>query len=254
MRKYCVCAMMIVGVLPAISVAQDANDTSLEYSVLEAVDRPVGDSSEDFRAVAKRADVRSDTIYASKLDGDLTGARAQSDPATTVSPRQRSPMDLNGFGVVLAVGLVIGALFLWLKFGGGGTLLAREPRDDARRKHATPDAWKMGDEAIKDADGLLAQIAQMTDRTAAMVLLLRHCLLAAARATDARFARSDTERGAFGRLPANWIHRTRLETMLQHTELAHYGGRDVAQDRFDDALDAARRILNGAKYAGGARG
>jgi hypothetical protein len=163
-------------------------------------------------------------------------------------------MDLNGFGVLIAVALVVGALFLVLKFGGGGALLAREPRDDTRRKHATPDAWKMGDEAVKDADGLLAQIAQMTDRTAAMVLLLRHCLLAAARATDARFARSDTERRAFGRLPDHWVHHTRLEGMLHYTELAHYGGRAVAQDRFDDALDTARGILGTAKPAGGAHG
>lgn len=245
--------MLCFGGFPGISAAQDANNSSTEYSVLEAVEPPVGDSTENYRAVAKRAGARSDAVYASRLDGDLTGTRAKEQPVARV-PRERRSFDLNGFGVVIAVGLVIGALFLLLKYGGGGALLAREPRDDTRRKHQTPDAWKLGDEAIKDADGLLAQIAQMTDRTAAMVLLLRHCLLAAARATDARFARSDTERRAFGRLPDHWVHHTRLQGMLQYTELAHYGGRDVAQDRFDDALDAARGILGSAKPAGGAHG
>lgn len=246
--------MLCVWSFPDAGIAQTTDQSSTGYSVLDSVTAPVGSSTDDYRAVASRAGARTDVIYASEIDGELTGEPAKDQPVNNYTRRERAAINLNGFGVLLAVGLVVGALFLWLKFGGGGALLAREPREDKRPKHTTPEAWKMGNEAIKDADGLLAQIAMMTDRTAAMVLLLRHCLLAAARATDARFARSDTERGAFGRLPAHWVHLSRLETMLQHTELAHYGGRDVAQDRFDDALDAARRILSTAKNAGGARG
>ena len=212
--------------------------------MLESVDPPTGETSAQYGRVAAKARVRTSVVYASELEGDLRGTPARQNETPRVrTPRERPAMDLGGFGVVVAIGLVVALLMLWLKFGGGGALLAREPRDDTRRKHATPDAWKMNETDAKDADGLLAQIAQMKDRTAAMVLLLRHCLLAAARATDARFARSDTERLAFGRLPHHWSHRARLESMLHYTELVHYGGREVAEDRFEDALDSARRIL-----------
>lgn len=246
--------MLFGGVIPAISGAQETDKLSTEYSVLDAVEPPVGDSTDAYRKTALREGARTKATYATDLKGDLTGEQAKEQPVKINPPRRSPAMDLNGFGVALAVALVVGALFLWLKFGGGGVLLAREPRDDTRRKHATPDSWKMGDGMVSDADGLLTQIAQMSDRTAAMVLLLRHCLLAAARATDARFARSDTERGAFRRLPEKWVYHDRLEHMLQHTELAHYGGRDVAEDRFAEALDTARSILNAAKSAGRANG
>lgn len=232
---------------PSAGIAQQDSDSPAEYSVREAVAVPESQTSQDYSAVAARAQARTDAVYVSELDGDLAGKRAK----TPKNPTPRgNPVDLNGFGVVVAVGLVVGGLFLLFKFGGGGVLLSRDPREDRKDKHAAPAAWKMGDEAIKDAPGLLEQIAAMTDRTAAMVLLLRHCLLAGGRATDQRFARSDTERRAFRRLPQKWAHFARLEKMLVQTELAHYGGRAVSQELFDEAMTAARQILTPAHRAG----
>ena len=94
--------------------------------MLGSVTAPVGSSTDDYRAVASRAGARTDVIYASEIDGELTGEPAKDQPVNNYTRRERAAINLNGFGVLLAVGLVVGALFLWLKFGGGGALLVRD--------------------------------------------------------------------------------------------------------------------------------
>jgi len=149
----------------------------------------------------------------------------------------------------LAIGVLLGALFLWLKFGGSGVLLSRDPADSTA-KNSAPDSWKISAGEINlDANSRLSQIAAMPDRGAAMVLLLRYCLLAAAQTTSTRFARSDTERSAFGRLPKHWPSLAGLETVLQQAELAHYGGRPVTDGVFTNALETGRVILSANQKA-----
>lgn len=216
-----------------------AAQTPPEGLTFTTVDPPRGDSGTAYdRSVRGRA--QTEATYATEVHGGrlTVDSRAPRRPVP-----QFSPPALGGNWAMLAVvgGLAL-ALFLWLRFGGGG-LLARTPAPDRAAVQA-PDAWNLtGAEDRLSGDALLAHIAAMSDRRAAMVRLLRHCLLHAAGATETRLARSDTERRALARLPEGFRLRPLLADLLARAELAHYGGREVAEADFAASLTAARALL-----------
>ncbi|WP_085806534.1 hypothetical protein [Roseovarius albus] len=228
---------------PDIAPAQAAGDTV----ILETLNPPRGDEAQEYLDLSRRKRLRAQVDYVVEVEGDLTSGEIAKQPIDR--RREYQPiLNLNGFGVVLALILIGGLLLLWLKFGGSGTLLSREPQDD-KPDGPAPKAWKISDEDLKlDGRSLLARIAAMSDRTEAMILLLRHSLLAGAGATQVRFARSDTERSAMARLPKSWQHHQALNVLLQGTELAHYGGRVVSEADFDRALKIGQAILSGARH------
>ena len=175
------------------------------------------------------------------IDSQMTYAASAENIA---KPKPAPPPDaprLGGAGVSAywVLGLLAVALILILRFGGAGVLTRRKPEEGA--PVTAPEHWQV-ERDIAPAS-LLEQIADMTDRKAALVRLLRHCLLKAAEDTRTRLARADTEREAFSRLPGD---RSALSVILQAAELAHYGGRPVSDAGFAEALQAGRRILGGA--------
>lgn len=244
MLRYCITSgLAALTITVSAAFAQDGTNIDPDYLVTERVDPPRAASLETYQRVARQSGAQTDVDYASKVDWQAT-------PGTTPTPRPRRdgrPVDLDGFGVLLGVMVVLGALLLWLKFGGSGVLLSREP-SEGKPKAKAPTNWNIAAEDMSGSTkGLLDRIASMPDRSAALVLLLRHCLLAAAEATDTRFARSDTERLAYRRLPSQWPLMTGLETILHRTELAHYGARPVTEDVFSNALTVGRDILDAGK-------
>lgn len=211
------------------------------------VDPPRGESAAAYgAAVAGRA--QTEATYASDIHGGRLMADSRA-PRREEAPSAIRPPVLDGGWAMIAVvsGLAL-VLFLWLRFGGGG-LMARAPAAGTAPVQV-PDGWDMAGagEGPGGAD-LLAQIAAMPDRRAAMVRLLRHCLLQAAAATGTRLARSDTERRALARLPDSFRLRAGLEDLLRRAELAHYGGRPVAEADFADSLTTARALLQGGGHA-----
>lgn len=136
------------------------------------------------------------------------------------------------------LGLAGVALALWLRFGGKGVLTRRAPQEGVTVE--APAHWQL-DRSLTPA-ALIDQIAAMEDKTAALVRLLRHCLLRAAEDSRTRLARADTEREAFARLPGE---RPGLRLILQAAELAHYGGRPVSAAGLAEALEQGRAILGG---------
>jgi len=239
--------LLLVVTMPLAASAQDDGASKATYTVVKSIKAPIGGQTDSYRVLATRNGAKTDPVYATELDGQLASGKAKITPKGP--SRSLEPVDLNGYGVALAIGILLGVLFLWLKFGGSGVLLARDP-SDSKQKNSAPDSWKISNSEINlDADSRLNQIAAMPDRGAAMVLLLRYCLLAAAQTTSTRFARSDTERSAFGRLPGHWPHLGGLESVLQQAELAHYGGRPVSDGVFDKVLETGRDILSANQKA-----
>jgi hypothetical protein len=244
MLRCCITSCLAaLTVYVSAAFAQDRDDINKDYVVIERVEPPRAPSLEAYQNVARQNGVQSEVDYVSKVDWQATPENTP-----TVRPRRDgTPVNLDGFGVLLAVIVVGGALLLWLKFGGSGVLLSREPSEGKPKANA-PANWNIGAADMSGStQGLLDRIASMPDRSAALVLLLRHCLLAAAEATDTRFARSDTERLAFRRLPSQWPLMGGLKTILHRTELAHYGARPVTEDVFSNALAAGRDILDAGK-------
>ncbi len=188
-----------------------------------------------------RSGNRITVTYAEKITGDLPLDSAYRPPRAQAE--RRDAPALTGMAAwIMVIGLVVVLLALWLRFGGSGTLLAGTPKD-IRAKHVAPEGWRIAQDQDVPMGDLLAQIAAMADRRAALVRLLRHCLLQAGAATDTRFARSDTEREALRRLPDGWSGRSGVARILTEAELAHYGGREVSDDAFATSLATARALF-----------
>lgn len=185
-------------------------------------------------------------VYAMGVNGDLAGP-----------PPPRREIDVgkpalgSGASTALAAALVLALILLALRFGGGGMLLRADPRAGEALESAPP-AWR--DDRAGDAGDprrMLARLEAAADRAAALTELLRRCLIRGAEETSTRFARADTEREAYARLPEAWAGRAPLARVLREAELAHYGGRPVGDEAHAAAFAAARAIFGfGAEARG----
>lgn len=214
------------------------------YRVIEAADPPRGADLDRLMTEARLRRIDTGMIYVTRLQGDLADGPAIELSRPDVSPR-RDGIGVDGGSVsaMAVIGLFLLGLVLWMRFGGSGNLLAAAPKPD-RLRHAAPESWALTEaERMTDPQTLLDQIAAMPDRSAAMVRLLHHCLLFAGDDSDTRFARADTERDAFRRLPDGWRFHQPLALLLNATELAHYGGRAVDEAGFVRALETGRQLL-----------
>lgn len=190
-----------------------------------------------------RADALSDAglqariVYLQKFDGSIE----QKDPPKVATNKPVAPLISGLMAMALVVGALIAALGLWV-YISGGALWAPETATDANKAVQAPKGWGESEADLLE-NRSLAQIAQMSDRRAAVVRLLRLCLLHAAEATKTGFKRSDTERDAFGRVPLHWSGLDYLKRLLIVAELAHYGGRSVDEATFQTLIEGAREIL-----------
>jgi hypothetical protein len=232
--------LLVLGTAAIPGLAQTTGQDPAPL-IIDAVPAPETDASARYQAALARSGNHINATYAKKITGDLPLDGAYRPPPKQTE--RRGAPAINGMVAwIMVIVLVVVLLALWLRFGGSGTLLAGTPKE-IRQKPVAPDGWKMAqDDDVPMAD-LLAQIAAMPDRRAALVRLLRHCLLQAGAATDTRFARSDTEREALRRLPMGWSGRSGVSSILTATELAHYGGREVSEDAFAASLATARALF-----------
>ncbi|WP_052245289.1 hypothetical protein [Halocynthiibacter namhaensis] len=247
-------ALFLFCLLPVSGFAQDVGGEGAEkYTIVETVDAPTSETSREVTALTRNSRVTSDVTYVSQLDGQLASGRAQENPKqnTPLPGREFSVPSGGGMGVMVAFVIILGAIFLWLKFGGAGMLLSREPSEVNPKPSQAPDTWKIASADLqKGPQSILDKIAAMQDRSEALVLLLRYSLLSASESTSTRFARADTERGAFERLPTHWAHIHSVEAILRQAELAHYGGRPVSDSHFDAAIELGRTVLNQTSKTG----
>ena len=200
---------------------------------------PPRDPANTYQQVVPAGRADSDIRYVDETDINLiTGER----PAARRNDRLSMPRFGGGdFSTIAAVLIVLGLLFVFLKFGAGGMLLRADPSAPKKpRKRAK--AWGLS-AADQSASDIMAQVRAMASRREALILLLRHCLLQAADETETNFRRADTEREALSRLPDSWRRYRQLQALMFQTELVHYGGRDIADDAYETALGHGAQIL-----------
>lgn len=241
---------LLVAVLLAASApfppvrAQDSGTRPAEAS-----DHPISASGAEYASQCLLNGLRCKLVYGDTSEkGKAASSTASSQSKPLLFPQE--PM-INGplavAFVLVSLAVVIG---LWMLFGNGGVLLSAAPRDVKKRQGEAPQSWHTSAaEAEEKPNEFLQRIAAMADRRQALVLLLRHCLLHAADVTETRLFRSDTERAVFARLPKNMPERERLANLLTAVELAHYGGRPVADNHFGVLLTAARGLLSSGRVA-----
>lgn len=227
--------MLTVLVLAAWPVRGQGAPDGLQFTTIDPPGSEAAARALDASGVAHAA------VYATRIEGGRLTPVSRPPRLPRSVPMQGPLLDGN-LALVVVVGLLIAGVFLWLRFAGAG-ILGSGPKDAPARPVSPPAGWKQEDAPDLGTEALLAAIAAMPDRRAAMVRLLRHCLLHAATVSGTRLARSDTERMVLRRLPDNWRRTGPLPELLHRTELAHYGGQDVPDAGFADCLGAARSIL-----------
>ena len=238
---------VVLGVLLVASsaAAQTADDPAqASQPKITAIDPPRSAVADQYRDEVTGQGVQTDATYAAKLDGKLRNDGRFVPPKKSAEPYDYTAPSLSGsFGILLVFAVLLAAVALWLRFGGGGALLAKGPGDIAQ-KPVAPQGWALPDPGALPVGGdIFAVIRAMTDRRAAMVLLLRTSLMQAATSSGTRFARSDTEREALRRLPPTLPGRSVLGDLLREAELAHYGGREVTEDTLHRSIDRARALF-----------
>ena len=237
--------MVVVWVAASAAAAQIVADpVPAGQPKITAIDPPRSSAADQYRAIAKAAGVQTDATYAARLDGKLRNDGIFVPPKKVAQPADNiAPQMSGGVGMLLVFAVLLGALALWLRFGGAGGLLAKGP-GEISEKSVAPDGWNLTVADAAPAGGdIFATIRGMTDRRAAMVLLLRTSLMQAATTSGTRFARSDTERDELRRLPPSLTGRSVLGDLLQQAELAHYGGRDVSEATLHLCIDRARTLF-----------
>lgn len=142
-----------------------------------------------------------------------------------------------GFGLILA--LVIG-IFIWQGARIGVRFRGTEDRKRATKSRVDDDARDWQD---LPPDGLFDRIAQMKDRRAALILLTSRALQRAAEANGLHLGRAQTARDVVRVIPSGWQHREPLGQLVRETEIVHFGGRDLPEDRWQICLDLARPIF-----------
>ena len=243
--------IVLVGALlvSAPAGAQVAPDPAVRQPTITAIDPPRSAIADQYRAGAASNGMQTDATYAATIDGTLRSNGKFVPPKKPNAPGNYTAPSLSGgYGIIIVLGILLAALALWLRFGGGGALLSKRPGEIAA-KPAAPDGWKLSAaQDLSQGGDVFSTIRGMADRRAAMVVLLRASLMQAATTSGTRFARSDTERDALRRLPPAILGRSILTDLLREAELAHYGGREVSEDTLHRSIDGARALF-GAKGA-----
>ncbi len=200
------------------------------------IEAPRTDASQDYIELASQYRIKTELQYL----GNKTEREIANEPQNT----RDFSFSGKGFNVYFVILFFVVAIFIFLKFGGNGSLMHASPATAKNKKTVAPSSWKL-EHNVEDLDkhNWLAKLAKSKNYRAALIEMLRYSLLEGGRATNTIYLRSDTERDAFARLPKAWDKKDDLGELLKVTELAHYGGRDVSSDGFAEALKICRNIF-----------
>jgi hypothetical protein len=113
---------------------------------------------------------------------------------------------------------------------------------DPLRRGAAPPGEKV---PVPDlpAAAFLAGLAAMPDRRRALILLAASAIEQAAVANGLRLGRSQTARDVLRVLPRRWPHLDTLRRLVSEAEIVHFGGRDLAEERWRACLEQARPLF-----------
>lgn len=140
---------------------------------------------------------------------------------------------------IIIIAILIGlALAIARLSGVSSASFNRAPDRGMRTRHSGNDAQV--DEVLPTT---LSAIADIADRRLALLLMTSQTMQVAAAQCGFRIGRSWTLRDVIRRVPRDWHHHGALATLARAAEAVHFGGRDVAEDEFQNHFAAARTII-----------
>ncbi len=199
---------------------------------------PLTERGAEYEETARRARIATELRYPGEVD--LENA---TDPATerrVERPEAPNPdAERWGWAIVVCIALAV-IVFVVIRFGGSTSIAFRRVGDGRRGDVAEERA------VIDEAGGLrgfLARLRAMTDRPAALVLLIQGALERAGQLTGTPVIRSQTAREVLRRLPRDWSHHPALRRIVQVEEVVQFGGRDLSDRVFEECLDLAEPLF-----------
>ena len=206
---------------------------------------------EDVESVGERNAEVQRAIAWERLQTDITYLR----PSAPFKPDQRvqvklpDPPKTNAqatreakwtWGIVFLIILVV-IVVVFIMQGSRIGVTFRKPQE--RTRGTTDPTSPDQAHSVLPTDGFLDRIAAMQDRRAALILLAGRALELAADANGMTLARAQTARDVVRMIPNRWGHRDALRKLIRETEIVHFGGRDISEDRWQDCLTWARPIF-----------
>ncbi len=214
------------------------------------IDLGQGESAEAYEKSIRFSRIQSKINYIDDLYGEIPMDGAPpfkkpepQEPAELPSAGGLGEFNLGYSAALLAVVGILG--YLLYKFSGGAGQRFANTNAAARDRRGQTQASNGDDLDFADQSELIGKLRSMSDREAALVLLIEHTLSAAAESNRMRLGRSETARELLRRLPQNWSSLPDLRRIVMAEELVQFGGRALAEATFDDCLRRAAPILRG---------
>lgn len=204
--------------------------------------RPTSESGSEFSQKARSRWQRTSAEYL-KPDADPNLAKPNTPTDWRKFEPSRSETRITA-GIILAI--LIGALLLfWWNNRLGGSLFSRQK---AEGRIADPDdEGAVLLQAQSEGDISLSALAKITNPRDGIRALMVQALVRAAQQNDIALRRSLTTRDVLRRVPNTWQHRPALQDLVSRAELILFGGREISDEDYADALTRYRPLISGGR-------
>jgi len=143
-------------------------------------------------------------------------------------------------GILITAAVLLGVLFLFIRFGGAGSLVLRSDVSNPKRAQGKGRAGTENAPVdMASFDGIVAN----PDRQQALISMAQLLIYKAVSANDLLLQRSWTVRDVLRRIPRNSKYLPELSSLVLKGELVHFGERDVSEEEFADFAARAKPLL-----------
>jgi len=209
----------------------------------DAIDIPLGPGGEEYRNTVGRSRIKTDLIYL-RPEADETLPRDAAKTAP-VNPERSNELARYVMIAILAA-ILIGLVLFALQFAPATTISMSSPEDRSRegsRKRGKTGPANDGQTGIGPGLDFLNELRNMSDREAALILLLKRALERALEINGMALGRSQTAREILRKLPKTWDHYSALSRLVVFEERVQFGGHDLPEPVFQESLVLAEPIF-----------
>lgn len=207
----------------------------------DQIDIPVFESGEQYRKSLGRTRLKSDLIYL-RPEADETLPREAAKPEPPKEPEDLSRTVLIAVTVAILIAIGIFAF----QFAPKATITMSAPddrtREGGRRRQRAQQASQELTAKLAGRE-FLDELRRMSDRKAALILLLKRALERALEINGMTLGRSQTAREILRKLPRSWDHYPALSRIVGFEERVQFGGHDLPEPVFQESLSLAEPLF-----------